>query len=780
VFWTVVIGVPSLLLTAAGIAVSVILSRRSRRRARREVAPLLTFRDFYGDEIDDRHQYRFVPERDEIVMREGKPEVEKRTPLETILGFVDGGGQLLVLAGEGGLGKSRLLIEAAKQRPKLRFAATRTFSADYAALAELIAEKTDKGAVVVFDDCHEYAGDFGALLSAALRAGARVIASCRYPESIEPALQRCHCSPVALSLRLMANAVQVVPAQDEQETEAIARASEFNPALAVMAFNHLKETGSLKGIADRLHLLEQVFADMVRVGEAAGFKNAREFLGELAVRAGLFEDEEPVPSHLKLVTALLGTKQVGFVMRGERRLYGIHPDMLRDYIIRDVFCPRGVLQPEFDAVLTRMPDSDAENVIGMLAIQFRETGDEAWKQAGRKVLRKFEKLRHEKGIGFTAEQSLKALQQLIDVGYEAWQAFGDVHMVREVLGDFCAGAEKLESVEHVNKAGLFYMDTGEPDRALVCFERGLALAEKAVDEYVQAVFLGNIGLIWQQKGELDKALDYHEKALAIDRAGGFRREEAQALGNIGLIWQDRGELDKALEYQEKALAIDRAGGFRREEAQDRGNIGLIWQDRGELDKALECFEDGMRIQEEIGDSRGVASKLGNIGLIWQDRGELDKALECHEKALAIAEALGDRAEQARQLGNIGNMFARMMLWARDGHPEPGTEKAERFLDSLRSLGMTEGARAVVPLAEMAVPRLVKALGMFMEMGIADGPRQCLWGLGECLKAMGRDRFVAACVKTEMSEKDAKGLADGLEQESRGVKDRDSDLKNKLD
>ena len=60
-----------------------------------------------------------------------------------------------------------------------------------------------------------------------------------------------------------------------------------------------------------------------------------------------------------------------------------------------------------------------------------------------------------------------------------------------------------------------------------------------------------------------------------------------------------------------------------------------------------------------------------------------------------------------------------------------------------------------------MPRLAQALAMFLQMGAGDGPRQCRLGLGECLKVMGRDKFVAACVKAGKTEPEARKLADQL-------------------
>ncbi len=129
----------------------------------------------------------------------------------------------------------------------------------------------------------------------------------------------------------------------------------------------------------------------------------------------------------------------------------------------------------------------------------------------------------------------------------------------------------------------------------------------------------------------------------------------------------------------------------------------------------------------------------------------DKVLvSCRE---SYGDDIGDRQGEAQDLANIGNTYG---------------QKGEH---------------------EQAIPYLVQALGMFIEMGIADGPRQCLLGLRKCYRAMkgsedspsplpscedtpaavpargegDEARFTELCVKAGMSEGDAKKLVEAFEQ-----------------
>ncbi|MDP2984696.1 MAG: tetratricopeptide repeat protein [Candidatus Latescibacter sp.] len=238
---------------------------------------------------------------------------------------------------------------------------------------------------------------------------------------------------------------------------------------------------------------------------------------------------------------------------------------------------------------------------------------------------------------------------------------------------------------------------GYISKALRHAENALELGEKAKNQAVRAIALGNMGIMYYEKGDLDRALKnlldalavcrenglkeyeagnlrhlgqvhkrrndsemgldfamkYFTEALELDRLTANRAGEAQDLVQIGLIFLDSGNMDAALTYFNDALVIHRETENSPGEAQDLGNIGLIHQIKGDLDAALRCLKKALEIHESIGSRRGESQSLGNIGLIYQTRGELDLALEYHTDALEIDRELGDRRGEGQDLGSIG-------------------------------------------------------------------------------------------------------------------------------
>jgi tetratricopeptide (TPR) repeat protein len=317
---------------------------------------------------------------------------------------------------------------------------------------------------------------------------------------------------------------------------------------------------------------------------------------------------------------------------------------------------------------------------------------------------------------------------LVRTSFDAGMAAMGAYKWDEAIGRFRDAIKYASGTQLIalyNLIGLCQYTPGRWNDALASFDEARRLSTDFNDKKGEAATLGNIGLMWLSKGQSDTASEFYGKALRLAEELDDLHVQAINLGNIGLVWQSKGKWDKALGYHEQALKLDRKLGDKQGEATDLCNIGLVWQDKGKLDKALEYHETALKLDQESGDKQGEAQDLGNIGIVWQFRVEWDKALEYYEKAWAIAHEIGDRRNEAGQLGNTGSAL----------------------------VGKGEYEKAVRPLTT--------ALSMFLEIGAGDGPRQCRLLLGRCLKALGRERFVATCEQAGLSMPEAENLTDGL-------------------
>jgi tetratricopeptide (TPR) repeat protein len=256
----------------------------------------------------------------------------------------------------------------------------------------------------------------------------------------------------------------------------------------------------------------------------------------------------------------------------------------------------------------------------------------------------------------------------------------------------------------LNQIGVCHYIQGELLDALWGFAETARLAEEQGDKPGRTAAINNVGVIRHDHGELGRALELFKEALAMARAAEDPAVTALCLNNIGNVQRERGELDGALQSHEEALAISRGIGDEQGVVSSLGNIGSVRRDKGELDKALERYAEAVEKARKIGYNFGYAIELGGIGGVYRDKGELDRALKFHEDSLAGARNIGFRIAVATELGNVG-----LILVKKDAR-------------------------------ELAVPKLIESLTIFLAIGVVPGQLPVLLGLSRCDDSLGRERM----------------------------------------
>jgi tetratricopeptide (TPR) repeat protein len=218
------------------------------------------------------------------------------------------------------------------------------------------------------------------------------------------------------------------------------------------------------------------------------------------------------------------------------------------------------------------------------------------------------------------------------------------------------GRGKAES-RHLLALGQAYLQLGEVQHALVCYDKALELARAQGDKGGEARALNGLGAAYYLGGGLGDARNYHNQAWELARILGEQRVEAQAIGGLGLICYALGELRRALELLEQQLALARKAGDRRGEAQALGSLGLARAALGEATEALDLLEEQLAIAREIGDRRGEAGALSQLGRVHAELKHYDQSQVCYEQALFIAREIGDRRSEAAALGGSGRACA---------------------------------------------------------------------------------------------------------------------------
>ena len=179
---------------------------------------------------------------------------------------------------------------------------------------------------------------------------------------------------------------------------------------------------------------------------------------------------------------------------------------------------------------------------------------------------------------------------------------------------------------------------------------GGSLAERA---RVLGRVLARQGMFLHRRGLHQRAEELLRESLYLLQDAGARYETSFTLNVLGLAAGRRGDHAEAKRLHGESLAICEENGDRYGVARSLNNLALIARELGEHEEAKRQHQEALRIQREIGDPPGIASSVSNLGTVFMGLGEWAEAKELLLECMAINDEIGDRHAMAACLGNLG-------------------------------------------------------------------------------------------------------------------------------
>ncbi|GIW24908.1 tetratricopeptide repeat protein [Meiothermus sp.] len=218
------------------------------------------------------------------------------------------------------------------------------------------------------------------------------------------------------------------------------------------------------------------------------------------------------------------------------------------------------------------------------------------------------------------------------------------------------------------------------------FSEGRRWLQEALDlpgevpPLLRADALMGLGVLLWRQGNYVAARPLMEESLALRRAHGDLEGMANALQNLGNLATHLGDFASARAHQDENLAIRRRLGEKSQLADalfSRGNVALV---EGRLSEARSLYLESFDAYNEVGDVLGLPFVLVNLAEVARQQGDYPAAQALGEDAQHLAEQLGDRLRLANALQSLG-------LTARDqGQPEVAEARLQQSLQIYRELG----------------------------------------------------------------------------------------------
>ncbi len=234
---------------------------------------------------------------------------------------------------------------------------------------------------------------------------------------------------------------------------------------------------------------------------------------------------------------------------------------------------------------------------------------------------------------------------------------GDLERQTEVL------ALHYDRARVRDKAMLYALSAGERARArfanheaLEYYSRALQLSQHLSDfesERWQAIV--GLGQVQQHIGQYEEAIACYQAGLT-DWKDAPPVARAQVMLKLGQVLGDkRGDLDQAERWLREGLSQLALAHADMPDllAQIHSEMGWISLRRGDLTEAQARLESGLALVESTEHLNVVSAILNRLGFVHYHRSEWEQAVACVEQALRLREQLGDIVGYARSLNNLG-------------------------------------------------------------------------------------------------------------------------------
>jgi len=204
------------------------------------------------------------------------------------------------------------------------------------------------------------------------------------------------------------------------------------------------------------------------------------------------------------------------------------------------------------------------------------------------------------------------------------------------------------------RIGMIYRDQQNYDKALNYFQKGFKVPSKDASQKV--LLLSDIGWVHMCLGDLEKSLSYSQKAIKMAEEYNDQFGLSYAHSTLGAVYLQKGDYEKAGQHYRKALMV--AKEIKNQDIIESTlyNLGQILWKTGRPKEAENFYKEGLKIEEKYGDIHGIALYHKALGILAQEQGDFDNALRHYTSALNIFKRTGDKRRIAAVHMALGIMY----------------------------------------------------------------------------------------------------------------------------
>jgi DNA-binding CsgD family transcriptional regulator len=215
----------------------------------------------------------------------------------------------------------------------------------------------------------------------------------------------------------------------------------------------------------------------------------------------------------------------------------------------------------------------------------------------------------------------------------------DTHLADLAYHFFEAGVwEKV--LEYAQRAGEQAQALYAPRTAIEQFTRVLE-ASYHLSRTPSLTLYRARGLAYETLGDFERARTDHETALQMAQLAGDRHGEWQALLDLGFLWAGRAYAQTG-DYYQRALALARIIDDPATVAHSLNRLGNWYLNVEQPHEALRCHQEALTTFGGLNDRHGLAETLDLLGIASYLSGDLIQGTAYYQQAVALFRELDER------------------------------------------------------------------------------------------------------------------------------------------
>lgn len=207
----------------------------------------------------------------------------------------------------------------------------------------------------------------------------------------------------------------------------------------------------------------------------------------------------------------------------------------------------------------------------------------------------------------------------------------------------------------LSRQGALYDRIGLYEEAKAALEQSLEIFERLDLPSDQAFCLVHLANVLRHQGKRERTEQLAQQSLVLSKQIRDHWSTARALYLQGMVRFRAGEIDRAKALFEQSLTISRESGNPRLMMSILNALGDVACHRGNFTKAQAAFEECLALSRELDDQFHTAIHLNNLGTLFHELEEYKKARALYQESSEICKRIGDQTGWAIALGNLGRV-----------------------------------------------------------------------------------------------------------------------------